>query len=148
MVSNPSNAGIRLKHISPTMLIAMNRQEPRQRGFTLIEVLVALLIVAVAMSAAVRASAQMSQSNALLRDRSVALLAAQNSLAELRLRGASDKGNAMQRCDQGRLKLSCEQQVTRSGDLLSVKVLVHEREHDGPPLARLETLVSRPAPQP
>ncbi|MCW1248047.1 prepilin-type N-terminal cleavage/methylation domain-containing protein, partial [Pseudomonas sp. SAICEU22] len=51
----------------------MTRQVPRQRGFTLIEVLVALLIVAVAMSAAVRASAQMSQSNALLRDRSMAL---------------------------------------------------------------------------
>jgi general secretion pathway protein I len=130
------------------MLIAMTRQALRQRGFTLIEVLVALLIVAVAMSAAVRASAQMSQSNALLRDRSMALLAAQNSLAELRLRGASDKGNAMQRCDQGRLKLSCEQQVTRSGDLLRVKVLVHEREHDGPPLARLETLFSRPVTQP
>ncbi|WP_434557393.1 type II secretion system minor pseudopilin GspI [Pseudomonas sp. Z4-20] len=126
----------------------MTRQVPRQRGFTLIEVLVALLIVAVAMSAAVRASGQMSQSNALLRERSVALLAAQNSLAELRLRGVKNKDSAMQRCDQGRLKLSCEQRVTRSGDLLRVQVLVHDREQDGPPLARLETLFSRPNAKP
>ncbi|WP_434580928.1 type II secretion system minor pseudopilin GspI [Pseudomonas sp. Z5-35] len=126
----------------------MTRQVPRQRGFTLIEVLVALLIVAVAMSAAVRASGQMSQSNALLRERSVALLAAQNSLAELRLRGVKNKDSAMQRCDQGRLKLSCEQRVTRSGDLLRVQVVVHDREQDGPPLARLETLFSRPIAKP
>ncbi|MBC3362246.1 type II secretion system minor pseudopilin GspI [Pseudomonas sp. SWRI92] len=126
----------------------MTRQVPRQRGFTLIEVLVALLIVAVAMSAAVRASGQMSQSNALLRERSVALLAAQNSLAELRLRGVKNKDSAMQRCDQGRLKLSCEQRVTRSGDLLRVQVLVHDREQHGPPLARLETLFSRPIAKP
>jgi general secretion pathway protein I len=126
----------------------MARQAPRQRGFTLIEVLVALLIVAVAMSAAVRASGQMNQGNALLRDRSVALLAAQNSLAELRLRGVKNKDRSMQRCDQGRLKLSCEQQVTRSGELLRVRILVHDREHDGPPLARLETLLSHPVARP
>ncbi len=117
----------------------------RQRGFTLIEVLVALVIVAVAMSAAVRASGQMNQSNALLRDRSLALLAAQNQLADIRLRGTA-KDQRMQRCDQGRLKLSCEQQVTRRGDLVQVQILVHDREHDGPPLARLHTLLS-PAPQ-
>ncbi len=126
----------------------MARHTLRQRGFTLIEVLVALVIVAVAMSAAVRASGQMSQSNALLRDRSIAMLAAQNSLAELRLRGVKNKDRAMQRCDQGRLKLSCEQQVTPSGELLRVRILVHDREHDGPPLARLETLVTRPVATP
>ncbi len=126
----------------------MARHALRQRGFTLIEVLVALVIVAVAMSAAVRASGQMNQSNALLRDRSLAMLAAQNSLAELQLRGLKGKDRAMQRCDQGRLQLSCEQQVSRSGELLRVRVLVHDREHDGPPLARLETLFARPAAKP
>lgn len=118
----------------------------RQQGFTLIEVLVALVIVAVAMSAAVRAAGQMNQSNALLHERSLAMLAAQNSLAELRLRGAGKGAGAPQRCDQGQLKLSCEQQITRSGELLQVRILVHDREHDGPPLARLETLLERPAP--
>jgi len=116
----------------------------QQRGFTLIEVLVALVIVAVAMSAAVRASGQMNQSNALLRDRSLALLAAQNHLAELRLQGVPGPARSARRCDQGRLQLSCEQQVTRRGELLQVRILVHDRQQHGPPLARLETLVSRP----
>ncbi|MDZ4190965.1 MAG: type II secretion system minor pseudopilin GspI [Pseudomonas sp.] len=123
----------------------MARQAHRQRGFTLIEVLVALLIVAVAMSAAVRASGQMNQSNALLRDRSLALLAAQNHLTELSLQGSPARARNMQRCDQGRLHLSCEHQVTPQGELLLVRVLVHDREQYGPPLARLETLLSRPA---
>ncbi|MGA4475684.1 type II secretion system minor pseudopilin GspI [Ectopseudomonas chengduensis] len=122
----------------------MARQAHRQRGFTLIEVLVALLIVAVAMSAAVRASGQVNQGNALLRDRSLALLAAQNHLVELSLLGSSARARAPQRCDQGRLQLSCEHQVTPRGELLQVRVLVHDRRQDGPPLARLETLVSRP----
>jgi len=52
------------------------RRPSRQAGFTLIEVLVALAIIAVAMSAAVRVAGLMTQSNGLLRDRSIALLAA------------------------------------------------------------------------
>jgi general secretion pathway protein I len=53
----------------------------------LIEVLVALAIIAVAMAAAVRVAGLMTQSNGLLRDKSMALLAAQGRLAELRLEG-------------------------------------------------------------
>lgn len=112
-------------------------------GFTLIEVLVALAIVAVAMSAAVRAAGQMTQANALLRDRSIALLAAQARVAELRLEGLPANGRKVLDCDQGRLRLSCEQRVTPVGDLLQLSIRVHDRERGGPPLARLETLVAR-----
>lgn len=49
----------------------------KEQGFTLIEVLVALAIIAVAMAAAVRVAGLMTQSNGLLRDKSIALLAAQ-----------------------------------------------------------------------
>jgi len=58
------------------------RTPAREAGFTLIEVLVALTIIAVAMSAAVRVSGLMTQSSGLLRDRSIALLAAQSRMAE------------------------------------------------------------------
>ena len=58
------------------------------RGFTLIEVLVALAIVAVALLAAVRAAGAMSQANAELRLRLLAQLAADNRIAELRAAGA------------------------------------------------------------
>ncbi|MDW3715725.1 MULTISPECIES: type II secretion system minor pseudopilin GspI [unclassified Pseudomonas] len=112
-------------------------------GFTLIEVLVALAIVAVAMSAAVRAAGQMTQADGLLRDRSIALLAAQSRLAELRLEGLPGVGRKVLECDQGRLRLSCEQRVTPLGDLVQLSLRVYDRERGGPPLARLETLVAR-----
>ncbi len=112
-------------------------------GFTLIEVLVALAIVAVAMSAAVRAAGQMTQADGLLRDRSIALLAAQSRRAELRLEGLPGVGRKVLECDQGRLRLSCEQRVTPLGDLVQLSLRVYDRERGGPPLARLETLVAR-----
>jgi general secretion pathway protein I len=121
----------------------------KERGFTLIEVLVALAIIAVAMSAAVRVAGLMTQSNGLLRDRSIALLAAQSRLAELRLEGRFPSGLRTFECDQGRLQLRCEQSITARGDgrLVRVKVVVTDREREAPPLAQLETLLSQPLEQ-
>ncbi|MGC5703336.1 type II secretion system minor pseudopilin GspI [Pseudomonas sp. NFXW11] len=118
----------------------------KQAGFTLIEVLVALAIIAVALSAAVRVAGLMTQSNGLLRDKSLALLAAQSRLAELRLEGRLATGLKNVDCDQGRLKLRCEQAIAAAPlpGLLLVSVQVRDRSREAPPLARLETLVSRP----
>ena len=69
-----------------TVIILMNART-RQSGFTLIEVLVALAIVAVAMAAAVRAVSLMTTSNGVLRDKSIALLAAESRMAEIKLEG-------------------------------------------------------------
>lgn len=111
-------------------------------GFTLIEVLVALTIVAVAMAAAVRASGLVTQGNGLLRDKALALLAAQGRLAELRLEGNARPGVRQFECDQGRLRLRCEQRVARSPQgLLEVSLQVFDRQHEGPALARLQTLL-------
>lgn len=125
------------------------RHPPRQTGFTLIEVLVALAIIAVAMSAAVRVAGLMTQSNGLLRDKSIALLAAQSRLAELRLEGQSTPGTKALECDQGRLLLRCEQTigVAENGRLLRVDLQVFDRSREAPPLARLGTLLSRPITQ-
>lgn len=121
------------------------RAPSRENGFTLIEVLVALAIIAVAMSAAVRVAGLMTQSNGLLRDRSIALLAGQSRMAELRLEGRLPMGMKAQECDQGRLLLRCEQVIgaAENGRLLKVGVQVFDRSLDAPPLARLETLLSR-----
>ncbi|SEC04417.1 type II secretion system protein I (GspI) [Pseudomonas saponiphila] len=118
----------------------------KQAGFTLIEVLVALAIIAVAMAAAVRVAGLMTQSNGLLRDKSLALLAAQSRLAELRLEGRLPSGLKSVDCDQGRLALRCEQSIGAAAlpGLLKVSVQVRERGRDAPPLARLETLLGRP----
>lgn len=116
------------------------------QGFTLIEVLVALVIIAVAMAAAVRVAGLMTQSNGLLRDKSMALLAAHSRLAELRLEGRSSPGKRTFTCDQGRLKLRCEQTISIGPDnrLLQVNVQVLDASRDAPPLARLETSLARP----
>lgn len=59
--------------------------EPRSRGFTLLEVLVALAILAVAMAALIRGAASQTDAFAGLRERSIAGWVAENALAELRL---------------------------------------------------------------
>ncbi|MBK5529862.1 type II secretion system minor pseudopilin GspI [Pseudomonas sp. TH06] len=122
------------------------RARSREDGFTLIEVLVALAIIAVAMSAAVRVAGLMTQSSGLLRDRSVAMLAAQSRMAELRLEGKLPMGMKAQDCDQGRLLLSCEQVIAaaENGRLLKIGIQVFDRNQDAPPLAKLETLLTRP----
>lgn len=111
------------------------------QGFTLIEVLVALAIIAVAMAAAVRVAGLMTQSNGLLRDKSMALLAAQSRLAELRLEGNLRSGEKNFECDQGRLKLRCKQTITADGELFQIAVQVLDASRDAPPLARLDTQV-------
>jgi general secretion pathway protein I len=125
------------------------RRPPREAGFTLIEVLVALAIIAVAMSAAVRVAGLMTQSNGLLRDKSIALLAAQSRLAELRLEGRLPLGAKAIECDQGRLLLRCEQAIgnAQNGRVLRVDLQVFDRSREAPPLARLDTLLSRPMTQ-
>ena len=59
-----------------------------QRGFTLVEVLVALAILATALAAASRVSVMMADSSAELRQRLLAGWTAQNRLAELQARRA------------------------------------------------------------
>ncbi|MFJ7312098.1 type II secretion system minor pseudopilin GspI [Pseudomonas sp. NPDC098747] len=121
------------------------RAPSRESGFTLIEVLVALAIIAVAMSAAVRVAGLMTQSNGVLRDRSIALIAAQSRMAELRLEAKLPTGMKAMECDQGRLLLRCEQVIgaAENGRLLKIGIQVFDRNQDAPPLARLETLLSR-----
>lgn len=56
------------------------------RGFTLIEVLVALAVLAIALTAVMRTLAQSIDMSASLRDHNVALWVAQNRLAEHQIR--------------------------------------------------------------
>ena len=58
---------------------------PRTRGFTLIEILVALAIVAVALAAGMRAVAQSADGATALKQRTLALWIAQNRLAAAQL---------------------------------------------------------------
>lgn len=112
-------------------------QRPRRQvGFTLIEVLVALAIIAVAMAAAVRVAGLMTQSNGLLRDRSIALLAARAAWPNCACKRACQWPEP--RRLQGRLLLRCEQRIAPATDprLLSINLTVLDRSREAPPLAR------------
>ncbi|WP_420227100.1 type II secretion system minor pseudopilin GspI [Pigmentiphaga litoralis] len=99
-----------------------------ESGFTLIEVLVALAIVAVALAASVRAIGVIAQNNAALRTKSLALVAAENQMAELRLaRLMPSPGRQVNACRQGRLLMQCESIFTNSDNtnIRQVTVRVH-----------------------
>ena len=67
------------------MSLHIKRQRPHARGFTLIEVLVALGIVAVALAAGVRATASMTRNAERQSDLLLAQLCAENALVNVRL---------------------------------------------------------------
>ena len=95
------------------------------RGFTLIEVLVALAIVGVALLAAVRAAGSMAQTNAELRLRLLAQLAADNRIAELRSAGAFPPvGVRSAACPQGKASLQCVEEVKSTPNPLFRRVEV------------------------
>lgn len=107
-----------------------------QAGFTLVEVLVALAIVSVALAAASRAVANLTENHGQLRDRSLAQLSAENRLAELRLEGAAVRpGTQRSDCPQGQLVLVCLTRVTvLPSGLREVSIDVVRKEKPVPPV--------------
>ncbi len=84
----------------------------RDCGFTLLEVLVALVIVGTALGASLRAVGSLTQNSSALRASMMATWSAENRLAQIRLTGEWPAlGNRSFPCPQGDLQLICEEQV-------------------------------------
>jgi general secretion pathway protein I len=82
------------------------------RGFTLIEVLVALTIVAVALLAGLRAVGAMAHSSAELELRLLAQVSAENRISELRAaRVFPGIGTRAVACPQGRVVFECVEET-------------------------------------
>ncbi|MBB5214193.1 type II secretion system minor pseudopilin GspI [Parapusillimonas granuli] len=114
-----------------------------QGGFTLLEILVALAIVAIALAATLRALGVSAGGAQAMQQRSLALQAAENRLAELRLlRAFPNPGRQVEPCPQGPLALVCEQefQTTVNGNFRLATV--RARLAQGPVLAELNGLLS------
>lgn len=115
-----------------------------QKGFSLLEILVALAIIAIALAACVRAAGQIATGQAQLRDRALALVAAENTLADLRAQQAfPPPGDLRTPCPQGPLALVCTSHVENTAykDMRQVTVRVAAGDN-GPQLAQLRGLLS------
>jgi general secretion pathway protein I len=83
------------------------------RGFTMIEVLVALAIIAVALAASLRAVGSLATSEADLHRRMLAGWSADNTLTQLRLAHAwPEVGSQSFDCSQGNMQLICTERVS------------------------------------
>lgn len=114
----------------------------RLRGFTLVEVLVALGIVAIALAAGLQATAALANNASRQSDLLVAQLCADNALISIRLsRLLPAMGRSTAMCEQaGRsLRLSLSVQATANPQFRRVDVQVHD---DATALLKLSTVVT------
>lgn len=115
------------------------------RGFTLLEVLVALTIVAVALGACIRVLGSMTDASETLRARTLAQWSANNQLTLLRMhRGWPEPGVQRFACSQGPVALTCEVTVSATRDPQVRRVDVAVLAASGPPvrLAQLTRLMA------
>lgn len=112
-------------------------------GFTLIEVLVALGIVAVALAAGARATSALTENASRQRDALLAQLCAQNTLEQLRLsRQLPDVGDSTQSCEQARRRFTVRLSVRGTPNPSFRRVDARVSEGDTP-LLSLSTVVGR-----
>jgi len=112
----------------------------RARGFTLVEVLVALTIVAVALMASLRATGSLSTSASDLRARTLAQWSAENRLAQIRVQGEFPApGRRAWECTQADVAMVCEEEVfqTPHAQFRRVEISVFPAEGVRQRLARL-----------
>lgn len=116
----------------------------REQGFTLLEVLVALVIVATALFAALRAVGSLSANGASLRTNMMATWSAENRLVAVRLaRVYPSIGKETFECPQGDLALTCVQEViaTPNPRMRRVEVSVYDNAEPDRRIVKLVQLV-------
>jgi general secretion pathway protein I len=123
------------------------RIHTRQSGFTLLEVLVALVIVGTALGASMRAVGSLASNSAGLRTAMMATWSAENRLVQIRLaREFPSVGKRSFECPQGDLNLVCEEEVLSSPNplLRRVEVGVYDMQNPERRILKLVQLVMRP----
>ena len=129
-------------------IFRLNEMSPRRpssvSGFTLLEVLVALVIVGTALGASLRAVGSLTQNSDGLRAAMMANWSAENRLSQIRLaREWPAIGKRSFACPQGDLHLVCEEEVlaTPNPSFRRVEVSVTETENPGRRIIKLVQVV-------
>jgi general secretion pathway protein I len=115
-----------------------------QSGFTLLEVLVALVIIGTALGASLRAVGSLTSNSAGLRAAMMATWSAENRLVQIRLeREFPGVGKRSFDCPQGDLKLICQEEVLASPNprLRRVEVSVYDMADPNRRIIKLVQLV-------
>jgi general secretion pathway protein I len=120
------------------------RSDRRDGGFTLLEVLVALVIVGTALGASLRAVGGLTQNSSDLRASMMATWSAENRLAQIRLaKEWPSLGRRSFECNQGELQLMCTEEVftTPNPSFRRVEVSVFDAANPGRRIIKLAQVV-------
>jgi general secretion pathway protein I len=123
----------------------------RPRGFTLVEILVALAIVAIALAAGMRALAQATESATALKSRTLALWVAQNQLAAAQVANPWPAlGAARGEAEQAGARFVWQATVSTTPNpaFRRIDVTVAEPQAPDYALARLTGFLGNPEPRP
>ena len=122
----------------------MRRPSHKNQGFTLLEVLVALVIVGTALGASLRAVGSLTQNSNGLRGAMMATWSAENRLVQLRLSKTFPAvGKQTFECPQGDMKLMCQEEVIASPNprFRRVEVSVYDQANPERRIIKLVQLV-------
>ena len=128
--------------------LPLPRRPGRSRGFTLLEVLVALVIVGTALGASLRAVGSLTQNSNGLRSAMMATWSAENRLVQFRLSKAFPPiGKSSTDCPQGELQLVCQEEVlaTPNPRFRRVEVSVYDTLQPERRIIKLVQLVLSPS---
>ena len=120
------------------------RKHHHVEGFTLLEVLVALVIVGVSLGASLRAVGSLTQNSHDLHISMMASWSAENRLVQIRLeRQWPALGKQSFDCPQGNLRLACEQEVlaTPNPNFRRVEVSVLDADRQNRRIIKLTQVV-------
>jgi len=127
-----------------------NISSQRSKGFTLIEVMVALTIIAIALASVIKASGNHTNSAGYLKSKQLAHYVAMNEIALLQINKAwPDVGSVEKSSELAGMEWFWTREIENTGDrgsnIRGVKFIVYSDERRERNLAQVQAFISNPA---